>query len=398
MMMAAEDLLLQAPEERILFADDWRKELAGVLPTLPAGTLAVFTGRHWLDAGGVWADFAAVAAATGRKVVRFNDIEAEPCTDTVERMVEFLSSVSASAVIAVGGGSVMDAAKAALLVRESGMPLGELFGVDRYSTEHPEAKPARVLCIPTTSGTGSEATPYSNIVDRKLGVKKLISEHLIVPETAIVSPSLAAAMPKALTLATGCDALAHSIEGFLNTGADGNEPRANAWALESIRLIRGALPAAVADGSCREARAAMARAATLGGMVIRFKSTGLPHLCPSLQLLLVRAPGSRHCRCDAAARFVALLSGQSGGGGADDAAGADFSGKESGGGDHLVPRFSGPAGCAEGAPGVSRHHPGTAGGDCGFGGRKPDETGTCSSAGAGRGVARNSFRHIETSV
>ena len=113
MMMAAEDLLLQAPEERILFADDWRKELAGVLPTLPAGTLAVFTGRHWLDAGGVWADFAAVAAATGRKVVRFNDIEAEPCTDTVERMVEFLSSVSASAVIAVGGGSVMDAAKAA---------------------------------------------------------------------------------------------------------------------------------------------------------------------------------------------------------------------------------------------------------------------------------------------
>ena len=145
MMMAAEDLLLQAPEERILFADDWRKELAGVLPTLPAGTLAVFTGRHWLDAGGVWADFAAVAAATGRKVVRFNDIEAEPCTDTVERMVEFLSSVSASAVIAVGGGSVMDAAKAALLVRESGMPLGELFGVDRYSTEHPEAKPARVL-------------------------------------------------------------------------------------------------------------------------------------------------------------------------------------------------------------------------------------------------------------
>ncbi len=279
MMMAAEDLLLQAPEERILFADDWRKELAGVLPTLPAGTLAVFTGRHWLDAGGVWADFAAVAAATGRKVVRFNDIEAEPCTDTVERMVEFLSSVSASAVIAVGGGSVMDAAKAALLVCESGMPLGELFGVNRYSTAHPEAKPARVLCIPTTSGTGSEATPYSNIVDRKLGVKKLISEHLIVPETAIVSPSLAAAMPKALTLATGCDALAHSIEGFLNTGADGNEPRANAWALESIRLIRGALPAAVADGSCREARAAMARAATLGGMVIRFKSTGLPHLC-----------------------------------------------------------------------------------------------------------------------
>ena len=254
--MAAEDLLLQAPGERILFADDWRKELAGVLPLLPDGTLAVFTGRRSLDAGGVWAEFAATAAAAGRKVVRFSEIEAEPCTDTVERMVEFLASVSPAAVIAIGGGSVMDAAKAALLVCESGMPLGELFGVNRYSTAHPEAKPLRVLCIPTTSGTGSEATPYSNIVDRKLG-----------------------AMPKALTLATGCDALAHSIEGFLNTGADANEPRANAWAMESIRLICEALPAAMADGSNLEARGAMARAATLGGMVIRFKSTGLPHLC-----------------------------------------------------------------------------------------------------------------------
>ncbi len=277
--MAAEDLLLQAPGERILFADDWRKELSRVLPHLPDGTLAVFTGRRSLDAGGVWAEFAATAAAAGRKVVRFSEIEAEPCTDTVERMVEFLASVSPAAVIAIGGGSVMDAAKAALLVCESGMPLGELFGVNRYSTAHPEAKPLRVLCIPTTSGTGSEATPYSNIVDRKLGVKKLISESLIVPETAIVSPRLAAAMPKALTLATGCDALAHSIEGFLNTGADANEPRANAWAMESIRLICEALPAAMADGSNLEARGAMARAATLGGMVIRFKSTGLPHLC-----------------------------------------------------------------------------------------------------------------------
>lgn len=277
--MAAEDLLLQSPGERILFADDWKKELAAVLPTLPAGTLAVFTGRRSLDAGGVWAEFAAVAADAGRKVVRFSDIEAEPCTDTVERMSDFLAAEKPAAVIAVGGGSVMDAAKAALLMRESGMPLGELFGVNRYSSVRPGAKPARVLCIPTTSGTGSEATPYSNIVDRKLGVKKLISEQLIVPETAIVSPLLAAAMPKALTLATGCDALAHSIEGFLNTGADANEPRANAWALESIQLIREALPDAVADGSDRAARRAMSRAATLGGMVIRFKSTGLPHLC-----------------------------------------------------------------------------------------------------------------------
>jgi alcohol dehydrogenase class IV len=84
-------------------------------------------------------------------------------------------------------------------------------------------------------------------------------------------------MPASVTLATGCDALAHLLEGFLNVGADNNHPAANQWALRGIRLVRENLSAALKNEP--GARKAMAIAAALGGMTIRFKSTGLPHLC-----------------------------------------------------------------------------------------------------------------------
>ena len=150
--------------------------------------------------------------------------------------------------------------------------------MNRYSERCPDAAADRVICIPTTSGTGSEATPYSNIVDPAQQVKKLIAERLIVPELALLVPELTNSMPETVTRATGCDALAHSIEGFLNVRADRANPDADGWALESIRLITENLPRAIADGRDETARRNMCIAATLGGMVIRFKPTGLPHL------------------------------------------------------------------------------------------------------------------------
>ena len=108
-------------------------------------------------------------------------------------------------------------------------------------------------------------------------IKKLIAEAQCVPEAACLVPRYTATMPHNVTLATGCDALAHLIEGFLNVGADSNHPQANAWALRGIELVKTFLPQAL-EG-IPEARRQMAVAAALGGMTIRFKSTGLPHLC-----------------------------------------------------------------------------------------------------------------------
>ena len=244
-----------------------------------AGRLAVFTGRHSADRCGAWSDFTTAAGLAGADWRRFSEIEPEPGVETVAAMTAFLKESAPDTVLAIGGGSVLDAAKAAWMVHQTGWPLEKHFGVNTFSSAVPGRRLKRIIAVPLTSGTGSEATPYSNIVDHRAGVKKLICEEEIVPDHFLVSPRYNATMSPEVTRATGCDALAHLIEGFLNIGADGNCAQANEWAKAGIAAIVRWLPEALADGSNLKARLEMAQAATLGGMVIRFKSTGLPHLC-----------------------------------------------------------------------------------------------------------------------
>jgi len=267
----------EAPGERIVFDYPWQTLVAELREHGP-GRVVVCSGRHSADESGAVRFVEQAVLEAECEMVRFSDIEPEPAVATVEALIRLIREEKPAAVIAVGGGSAMDAAKGAYLAAQSGWKLADHFGVNLWSERFPETKPDRIICIPTTSGTGSEATPYSNIVDPALGVKKLISEVAMIPKMALMLPELTRTMPVAVTRATGCDALAHSIEGFLNVGADGHHPRANEWALESIRLIVESLPAAITDGLNMTARWNLAVAATLGGMVIRFKSTGLPHL------------------------------------------------------------------------------------------------------------------------
>ncbi len=242
--------------------------------------IALFTGGASAEKSGALIGFyQQLSSITEFGVVLFKDIDPEPTIATVEKMVAFLKGEQPDEVIAIGGGSPMDAAKAAWLIYQAGGSIHDYFGVNRYSSANPGKKLKRIIAMPTTSGTGSEVTPYSNIVDREAQVKKLILETAIIPEYAIVEPEFTRTMPRSVTLATGCDALAHAIEGFLNIGADQAHPRANAWALEAIRLIVDNLPRALENGDDLKARTAMSIAATLGGMVIRYKPTGLPHLC-----------------------------------------------------------------------------------------------------------------------
>ena len=258
---SAEKFFSSLPGETVIRTDD----APGMLKRLCRGKTVVFSGTH---------------AAERFRAAGFTvwcGVEAEPVIATVERMAAFLARERPDTVAAVGGGSVMDAAKAALLMHETGWKLADLFGVNRWSSANSGRTIRRLIAIPGTSGTGSEATPYSNIVSPEAGVKKLICEAAAVPEYAVIAPELTYSMPPDLTRATGCDALAHLIEGFLNVGADSNHPGVNDWAKCGIALVAAHLPAAMRGEPF--ARKAMAYAALLGGMTIRFKSTGLPHLC-----------------------------------------------------------------------------------------------------------------------
>lgn len=279
-MVLPEELLRRSPDQRVAFCSGVDEAVSVLADRLAGAKSAVlFTGRASAERCGALAAVEDAAKRAKCRIERFCDIEPEPAVSTVEKMRDFLLAHPADAVLAAGGGSVLDAAKAAYLVRQTGRELSRHFGVDKFSSEHPDRALKRIVAVPTTSGTGSECTAYSNIVDREHAVKKLIAERLIVPETAIVCPDFTSSMPRGVTLATGCDALAHLVEGLLNVRADGNHPDANEWAMAGIRLVREFLPRALEDPEDIGARRGMALAAALGGMVIRQKSTGLPHLC-----------------------------------------------------------------------------------------------------------------------
>ena len=202
------------PDENIVFPGTLHEALA----EYDRDKTVVFSGMHYAEA----------VKKEGFSV--WTGVEAEPETATVEKMAAYLQEKNPEAVIAIGGGSVLDAAKAAWLMVQTNWSLDELFGVNRWSSAESGRHLRRMTAIPTTSGTGSEATPYSNIVVQSAGVKRLIVEKESIPEKAIMIPELTDSMPSELTRATGCDALAHLIEGFLNVGADGNHPGVNDWA------------------------------------------------------------------------------------------------------------------------------------------------------------------------
>ena len=205
-------------------------------------------------------------------------IPAEPDLDDVARIIEALKESQSTEVVAIGGGSVLDAAKAAWAAYQTGLDVSALFGVNKITEKFPGKEFRRIIAVPTTAGTGSEVTPYSNIVDRAAGVKRLISDRQIVPRMALVDPSYGRSMSGGLTAATALDALTHCIEALLNTGSPETKFATNHNAVYAVRLIRDNLPLVFRDPNDVNARERLCAAATIGGIMIADRPTSLPHL------------------------------------------------------------------------------------------------------------------------
>ena len=270
--------LLRNEETTLFNGDDSLAMLEELMLQKACRRVAVFTGRSSADRSGAWAALLAALRYTDCAVVRFKDIPAEPDMQTVENMRRFLIQEQPDCVIALGGGSVMDAAKAAYITMQTQLPLAECFGSDRISQAFPGKKFQRIIAIPTTSGTGSELTQYSNIVNLAGQVKQLISDPVLVPEVAVLRADFTASMPRNVTLATGCDALAHLLEGWLNVNMDDGKEYINQAAAVGVDLLKNYLPQVLSDAQELQARKAVQIASALGGLTIRNKSTGLPHL------------------------------------------------------------------------------------------------------------------------
>jgi alcohol dehydrogenase len=197
------------------------------------------------------------------------EVEPEPPYPLVERCVAFLKDTGAELVIGVGGGSSMDTAKMAALMAGNTGSVADYFGADRVPRP---GLPS--IAIPTTAGTGSEVSPAAVFVDPADGAKKGVRSDFMLPEVAILDPTLTVGLPPALTASTGIDALTHSIEAYTS-------PRATVLsdmvAEQSIRLVGRHLRAAYGDGSDLEARDGMLMGSMLGGMALAIANVGAVH-------------------------------------------------------------------------------------------------------------------------
>jgi len=208
----------------------------------------------------------------------FAEVEPEPSEATVRAGVEVVRSVQPDLVIAVGGGSALDAAKAIRLFHESpDLTLAELtlpfLDARKRVAQFPEIEHSlRLVAVPTTSGTGSEVSPAAVLTAG--GRKLTLVDYSLVPDIAIVDPRLTLTMPPVLTADTGIDALTHALEAGVSIFAS---PYTDAFCMQALHLILDALPRACADGSDLAARTAMSNAATLAGLAFSNAFVGVCH-------------------------------------------------------------------------------------------------------------------------
>jgi len=204
-------------------------------------------------------------------------VEPNPSKESVYRIAYHLLAGNYTCTLAVGGGSVMDAAKAAgILATAKEGELDDYFGVGLISRKIDRIHP--LIAAPTTSGSGSEVTKFSVITDPKLSVKKLMIDPAIIPTEAVVDPELTYSCPKHVTLVSGLDTMTHLIEGYFNEVDEGIDPKCNNRALAGLRLLFEALPKVVHDPSDKVGRRNISLASVLGGTVLFFKQAGGPHL------------------------------------------------------------------------------------------------------------------------
>jgi len=217
----------------------------------------------------------AVANCTdaGLPAAAFSDIAANPVGRNVADAVVAYRAGGHDGVIAFGGGSAMDVAKATALMAGQRRPIWDFEDREDWYLRADADAIAPVVAVPTTAGTGSEVGRVAVITDEDARCKKLIFHPRLMPGAVILDPELTLGLPADLTAATGMDALAHNLEAYC---ARGFHPLADGIALEGMRLVHEWLPAAVRDGADLSARAHMLVASTMGATAFQ-KGLGAIH-------------------------------------------------------------------------------------------------------------------------
>ena len=210
----------------------------------------------------------------------FSEVEPDPSFDTINKGVEMMKEFKPDVIIALGGGSSMDAAKGMWLFYEhpeadpEGLKL-KFMDIRKRTYKFPKlGEKAKMVCIPTTSGTGSEVTSFAVITDKKINKKYPLADYELTPDVAIIDPDLVMTLPKSITADTGMDVLTHALEAYVSNMAS---DYTDGLAEKAVELVLGNLKEAYTNGSNAHAREKMHNASCIAGMAFSNAFLGLNH-------------------------------------------------------------------------------------------------------------------------
>lgn len=250
---------------RIIFGDGVIEETGKHIPF--SGSVLVVTGKNSAARTGHLDRL--MAALRGKKVTVFSGISPNPRISEVNAAAEAGRCAGAGAVLGIGGGSVLDAAKA-IAAAMAGADVSAHLREDRPAPDNT----LPVICIPTTAGTGSETSQAAILSDEARGVKQGLRGPALIPRVAIVDPSLLATLPQPVAAETGFDVLTHAIETWVSRRASA---LTEVYSRHAIGTVFRHLPAFVSDRGHVESRREMSMASMMMGWNLANSTTALPH-------------------------------------------------------------------------------------------------------------------------
>ncbi|MCU7551891.1 iron-containing alcohol dehydrogenase [Chitinophagaceae bacterium LB-8] len=242
---------------KVVFGNDSLKYLPDELLQLSASRVFILTIAPLLPQ---IQDCTAKLKDLGVEVYTDTSIIKEPYFSDFDSIMKKVELLHPDVVVGIGGGSVLDVAKLIAAQLENEQSLQEYVGINLL-----KSRKKKLVCIPATSGTGSEVSPNAILVDDLDNQKKGIISPYLVPDMVLVDPLLTISMPPDITAATGLDALTHCLEAYTNKFA---HPLIDVYAFEGMRQIVANLELAVKEGSNKDARAAVAMGSLLGGFCL----------------------------------------------------------------------------------------------------------------------------------
>ena len=226
-----------------------------VLKNVQCESVVLFTDAFMVSSGA--ADKVAAYLTSCKQIAVYSEVKPDPPVELISAAVKFVMDHNADAVVALGGGSAIDAAKSTLMV------IREHYG-----------KNIQLIAIPTTSGTGSEVTQFAVVSDTAAGKKIPMVDESMLPEIAVLDAELVRSVPPAITADTGFDVLTHALEAYMSTEAN---DFSDALAEKAVELVAENLVAVYKDGNDLQAREKMHTASCLAGIAFNEVSLGINH-------------------------------------------------------------------------------------------------------------------------